>query len=184
MSTAPTVSMVKDAYKTETRDVPADKVIAAIRNGKWRSFIEEIRLEQDKETQDKMKVALPGVLFSGKFSERKNEAIIRHSGLLCADLDNLNGELQNAREKLVGSLHTWGLFTSTRGEGLKAVFRVPADVSKHKASWRATEKLVKDLTGIQIDEACKDPARLCFVSDDPDAYYNPNAQELTPVLEP
>jgi hypothetical protein len=184
MSTAPTVSMVKDAYKTETRDVPADKVIAAIRNGKWRPLIEEIRREQDKDTQDKMKVALPGVLFSGKFSERKNNALVQHSGLLCADLDNLNGELQNAREKLVVSPYTWGLFSSTRGWGLKVVFRVPADASQHRASWRAAEKLVKNLTGIQIDEACKDTARLCFVSDDPNAYYNAEAREIEPLPEP
>ena len=184
MSAAPTVSMVKDAFTKETQDVRADLFIAAVRNGRWRGCVEEIRREPNKETTNRLKTCLPGVLLSGKFSERKNEALIQHSGLLCADLDKLNGELQNARKKLLGSPFLWALFTSPSGEGLKAVFRVPADGTQHRGSYRAVEQHVKQLTGIQIDEACKDPARLCFVSSDPDAYHNPDAQELMHLREP
>src|SRR5439155_5005052 len=60
---------------------------------------------------------------------------------------------------------------------------VPADSSKHLASFRAVEAHVMELTGVQIDQACKDVARLCFVSYDPDAYLNVNAREITPLLE-
>ena len=45
------------------------------------------------------------------------------------------------------------------------------------------ERHVSELTGVQIDKACKDVARLCFVSHDPDAYHNPNAVELLPLPE-
>jgi hypothetical protein len=176
--------MVKDAFKTETRDVGAENIIAAIRDGRWREYLDEIRRETDKEYANKLKAYLPGVLFSGKFSERKNDALVQHTGLLCADLDKLNGELQNAREKLLVSRYLWALFTSPSGQGLKAVFRVPADGTKHRGSFRAVEQHVKELTGIKIDEACKDPARLCFVSYDPDAYHNPEAKELAPLREP
>ena len=53
------------------------------------------------------------------------------------------------------------------------------------ASFRAVEKHVRDLTGIQIDQSCKDPARLCFVSYDPDCYFKSDAQEIErqPELE-
>src|ERR1043166_4694664 len=184
MNAAPIVSMVKDAYATETQDVRADNFIAAVRNGRWRDYVEEIRREPDKERANKLKTRRPGVLFSGKFAERKNDALIQHSGLLCADLDKLNGELQSARGKLVSSPYLWGLFISPSGEGIKAVFRVPAEVATHKQSHRAAERHVRELTGIQIDETCKDPARLCFVSSDPNAYHNPEAQELKPLSEP
>ena len=180
----PTVSMVKDAYTTETKEVPPDQVIEAIRKGRWREYIEQIRQETDKEKASKYKAALPGVLFSGRFSERKNSALIQHSGLLCADLDKLNGELLGAREKLFTSPYLWALFVSPSGEGIKAVFRVPADGAKHKASFRAVDRHVKELTGVQVDEACKDVARLCFVSFDPDVYHNPNATQIEPLTEP
>ena len=50
----------------------------------------------------------------------------------------------------------FALFLSPTGNGLKAVFRVPADASKHAGSFRAVEKHVRELTGIQIDESGKD----------------------------
>ena len=184
MSVAPNVSMVKDAFKTETHDVGIDKVIAGIRDGRWRECIAEIRRETDKETASKLKTCLPGITPSGIFSARKNGALVQHSGLLCADLDNLNGELLSAREKLLGSPYLYSLFTSPSGGGLKAFFRVPADGAKHRRSFRAVEKHVKELTGVQVNESCKDPARLCFVSYDPRTYYNPDAIELQPLPEP
>ena len=111
-------------------------------------------------------------------------SLVAHSGLLCADLDSLNGELDSVREKLASSPYLWALFKSPSGNGLKAVFRVPADAATHAGSFRAVEQHVFELSGVQIDQACKDVARLCFFSYDPDAYHNPVAQELTPLPEP
>jgi hypothetical protein len=147
--------MVKDAFTTEVKDRSAEKVIAAIRNGRWRERIEHVRQAPDKKKASEIKTSLPAVLWSGTFSSRKNDALIQHSGLLCADLDNLNGELQNAREKLLGSPYLWALFTSPSGGGLKAVFRVPADGDRHRGSFRAIEQHVRESTGIQVDQSCK-----------------------------
>jgi len=124
------------------------------------------------------------VLWSGTFSQRANDKQVQHSGLLCADLDSLNGDLREVNQKLRQSPHTYAVFISPSGEGLKAVFRVPADATKHAGSYRAVEQHVRELTGRQIDQACKDPARLCFLSYDPDAYHNGDAQEITPLPEP
>ena len=129
------------------------------------------------------KKKLPGILWSGLFSRRASEGLTEHSGLLCADLDDLGENLQDVRAKLQKSPYLWALFVSPTGEGLKAIFRVPADGSKHLASFRAVERHVLDVTGIQIDQACKDVARMCFVSYDRDAYSNPNARELAPLPE-
>jgi hypothetical protein len=67
---------------------------------------------------------------------------------------------------------------------LKAVVRVPPDPAKHLPSFCAVEKLLCDATGIQIDQSGKDIARLCFVSYDPDLYYNEYATELELLPEP
>src|SRR5204862_6306662 len=88
------------------------------------------------------------------------------------------------REKLKASPHLWALFRSPSGEGLKAVFRVAADVAKHAGSFRAVEKHVLELAGVQIDQSCKDTARLCFLSYDPELFYNPNTAEIDPLPEP
>jgi hypothetical protein len=120
-------------------------------------------------------------MWSGSFRSRKKNALDQHSGLLCADLDELGDQLAEVRSKLITSSHLWALFTSPTGDGLKCVFRVPADEQKHKASFHAVEKHVRDLTGIHIDQACSDVARLCFLSHDPHAYLNEGAIELEPL---
>jgi hypothetical protein len=129
------------------------------------------------------KKKLPGILWSGQFSRRANDALIEHSGLICADLDELGLRLSEVRKKLLTSSYLLALFRSPTGDGLKAIFRVPNDAAKHLASFRSVQRHVMELTGVQIDEACKDVARLCFVSSDLGWYYKPNALELVPPVE-
>jgi hypothetical protein len=199
---APTfISMVASASETATRHVQADKIIQAIKQGKWRTPVEQIRRlyaktifrTGDREAPKKaaklavapLKKKLPAILLSGRFKQRSNGALIQHSGLICADQDDLGSEaLKAVRPKLLTSPYLWALFRSPTGKGLKAIFRVPADPLKHLASFRAVEEHVRDLTGIQIDQSCKDLARLCFVSYDPDCYFNPDAREIDPLPEP
>jgi VirE N-terminal domain len=191
------VSLVGRASDTATRDISIEQVLEVIRTGgkRIRRQVELIRrifkrefskhgdYKQAKKAIDAHKRQFPAVTWSGVFSERASDKLVQYSGLLCADLDSLDGELFGNREKLLTSPHLWALFRSSTGDGLKAVFRVPADVSKHAGSFRAVEKHVRELTGIQIDQACKDVARLCFISYDPDLYVNPNAVEIEPLPE-
>jgi hypothetical protein len=191
-----TISMVQDAWSTETRDVDGAKIIGAIRTGKWEKPIREIRhlyrvtllkIGRDQKAAklavDPLKKNLPGLLWSGRFARRANDALIEHSGLLCVDLDSLGAKLRDVRQKLLTSPYLFALFLSPTGDGLKAIFRVLADASKHLGSFLAVERHVLDLTGVQVDQACKDVARLCFVSYDPEAYFDPNAREIQPLAE-
>ena len=188
--------MVADAASTATRDADADEIIQCVRSGKWRGPVEKIRakfarvladtgdLKQAKSAVDSAKKKLPGILWSGRFSSRKkpaDEKLLAHSGLLCADLDNLGDKLADVRDRLTRSPHLWAMFTSPTGNGVKAVFRVPADKENHAASFLAVEKYVLELTGEKIDGSCKDVARLCFVSFDPDALLNPAAVGIAAV---
>jgi putative DNA primase/helicase len=127
---------------------------------------------------DPLKKRLPGVAWSGTFAHRANDALLQHSGLICADLDSLGAKQPEVRAKLVDSPHVLTVFVSPTADGIKAVFKVPADVPKHASSFRAVQQHVRELCGVEIDEACKDLARLCFLSYDPDIYVNDNAVEI------
>ena len=88
-------------------------------------------------------------------------------------------------KKLEASPYMFALFLSPSGNGLKPVFRVRADASAHEASWRAIEKHVRELTGVQIDDSGKDVSGVCaFMSYDPDIYVNENAIEIEPLPAP
>jgi VirE N-terminal domain. len=155
---APSISMVEHAGATHTRHVSADSIISAIRLGRWRRPIEQIRsvyhdtlkktddCKAAKGAVDANKKRLAAVLFSGQFSRRANDALVKHSGLIAADLDLLGEMLPDIRRKLLTSPHLWALFRSPSGDGLKAIFRTPADASRHDASFRAIECHVTELT--------------------------------------
>ena len=192
------VSWVPSATETAPQDVAVVTVLEAIRTGgkRLRGQVEELRntlarelsthgdVKRAKQAAADLKKQLPGVLWSGTFNKRANDGLLQHSGLLCADLDGLNSSLPDIRQKLEGSPYLWALFLSPSGDGLKAVFRVPADAARHSRSFRAIERHVMEFTGVQIDQACKDPARLCFLSVDPGLYHNANAIAIEPLPEP
>ena len=184
------ISTVECAEDTATRDIGVDAVLTAIRTGEktLRGQIEQIRnrfeaelaiaqanveagqnvnpLQVAKLAVSELKKQLPAVMWCGQFSNREQPAadkLQKHSGLVCGDLDELGEKLPSVREQLQTSPHLFALFLSPSGNGLKAVFRVPADASKHAGSYRAVEKHVRELTGVQIDESGKDIGRLCFL---------------------
>jgi hypothetical protein len=190
------ISLFSNCLSTLGRTVDALAVFNNIKNGPTREPVAQIRrlylseLKRDrtgdrrkaKKAVEPLKKNLQGLTWSGTFSRRANEALIQYSGLICVDLDLLGERLAEVREKLKASLYLFALFLSPTADGLKAIFRVRPDPSKHFGSFLALQQHVLELTGVQIDESGKDLARLCFVSFDPEAYLNPNAQEIPPRL--
>jgi len=179
------VSVVLEAIRTGGKKQKLKGSITQIRN----RFEAELAITGDyKEAKlavDPLKKQqLPAVTWSGTFTQRANDMLIQHSGLLCADFDGLNSALVDIRDKLTTSPHLFGLFISPSGDGLKAVFRVLADASKHAGSFRAVQSHVRELCGVEIDQSGKDVARLCFMSYDPEIYVNENAIEIEPLSEP
>src|SRR4029077_6460240 len=154
------VSCVNNVRDTETQHYDAKEIIEQIRtDDRLRETVTGIRenfwnvmpstgneRKGAKRAIDSEKKRLPATTWSGTFSRRKQDALLQHSGLLCADLDGLGREnLTEVRAKLRNSVHLWADFVSPTGDGLKPVFRVNADPPKHKASFRAVEKHVHEL---------------------------------------
>lgn len=185
------------ATSNQTPICEAQEILEQIRTGRGlREKVEPIRStfrgvlasndndrKAAKNAIHKQKMNLPGVLWSGTFKVRSDDAIIEHSGLLCADLDGLGEQISAARSKLINSPYLWAMFTSPTGDGLKCVFRVPADKDTHLASFYAVKKHVSELTNVEVDESCKNVGRLCFLSHDPDVYLRSAARELPPSLD-
>ena len=177
-----TVSMVANGVSTELANVELGKILEAIRSEKYRGKIADIRnayTEGGKKQAGQLKKHLPSVLFSGRFSERKDKGIEEHSGILVADLDELTTErIKELRDRLTKDSHVLFCFLSPTGSGLKVGFRVPADDQRHADSFAAVAAHVKEAYGEEIDPACKNLSRLCFVSHDPDLYVNWEAEEM------
>ncbi len=135
--------------------------------------------ETAKEAVRDIKKKLPGVLFSGEFSQRGNEHIISHSGLLCLDIDHLE-DGASLKLALANDDYVQACFDSPTGSGLKVLVRIEPDVTSHERSFLAAQKYFRDRYSAKVDN-CKDLARLCFVSYDENIFIR--SEEAT-LLEP
>ena len=201
------VSTFANVNDLRPKDCDVSVILEIIRGkqGKLKERVERIRNTIESElTQHgdykraktaiaKLKNALPAVTWSARLKTRdKNvpleEKIVAATGCLCGDMDGLHGDLPNVRAKISASPYLMVLFESPSRDGLKPVFHVPADASLHLGSYLAVQQHIADLCGEEIarklDEKSKDITRLCFLSYDPDLYFNPKAIEIKPLPVP
>ena len=177
----PTISHYANATAIHGTQTTLTDFMAGIRTGTSATRIAAVRAAGDTEAVKALKKALPCVTFAGTFTQRKNAALVAHSGLICADLDTLGERAVSVRAQLANDPRTVALFTSPSGDGLKAVFRCdPA--RPHLHAFHAARAHVQTLTGEAIDDACKDVARLCFVSHDADAFLAADVSAI-PLLD-
>lgn len=176
-----TMGMVRHAEDAEPTEVSFRAVIAGIREGRWRGQVEKVRAaweSGDKKATALLKKQLPAGLFSGTFPYRSADKLKDHTGTICVDLDQLEN-VEGTRDLIVADPHTLACFVSPTGTGLKVIFKVePAPARPHHESYLAAEAYVRGRFGLEIDTACKDVSRLCFVSYDPDAFLADDAEVL------
>src|SRR6516162_339747 len=113
----PFISYVHNGRSTQTRDERAVEAIESIRAGQYRTKIEPIRnnyaralaagmsSQEAKQQVSSLKINLPAFMPSGSFKHRSNEGLTAHSGLICADLDNLGERLAELQTRLEQDPH-------------------------------------------------------------------------------
>jgi len=135
---------------------------------KYRSQVDEVRRWRDKDMRRVLKSQLPCITPSGTFSTRSNAGLIKHSGLICIDIDNKENPTIKDWELVKKKLSTFtGLYycgLSVGGNGLFCLIRIehPEHHLQHFTALRVDFKKL----GIVVDEACKDITRLRCISHD------------------
>ncbi len=150
---------------------PVDIILNRIREGKSKEIVKEIRKEKDKEKRNKLKQQLPAICFSGKFIKRNDDAIQEHSGIICLDFDGfkLKRELMAKKDELAKNKHTYAVFISPSGNGLKLLVKIPPDIDNHKNYFLALQKFYDSP---HFDRSCKNVSRVCYESYDPLLFVN------------
>lgn len=148
-----------------------EKVYEAIKCGKLRAKIEQIRLIPDKKQRDKLKNSLPSICFSGKFPQRNNELCLEHSGYVCLDFDHLEN-YDEYWNKLKSDEYTCMMFRSPSGDGIKLIVKIPPSIPEHPYY---CEALFKYYNSPNLDKF-KDIARVCFASYDTEIYFNKDSK--------
>ena len=160
---------IKDTSVPFYRDIAV--ILNRIKEGKCKDLVESIRKEKDKEKRNLIKQQLPAVCFSGEFSERKDKSILKHSGLICLDFDGFKTkkDLLTVRNRLTSDEHSYAVFTSPSGNGLKALVKIPQDPENHVKYFMS----LQDYYNLdEFDTTSKNISRVCYESYDPDIYIN------------
>ncbi|HOG19817.1 MAG TPA: BT4734/BF3469 family protein [Salinivirgaceae bacterium] len=138
--------------------------------------------------------------FSGVFTTRNDKALIKHSGLLCLDFDNLKN-VRLLRNQLLKDEYfdTQLIFISPSGNGLKWIISIdiattlnntlvkpaqtvvePVEMSTqqkiktaHSEYFSAVANYILQTYGVAVDKSGRDLSRACFLPHDPQAFINP-----------
>jgi len=146
-------------------------VLRRIRDGSSKDLIEKVRVELDKEKRNKLKMGLPAILFSGEFSERNRSKMLKHSGLIVLDFDDVE-DVVALKAELSNDPYIFACWYGPSGKensSLKCLVRIPND--DHLGSFLALQKKYPNL-----DKSGKDTSRICYESYDPDIYTNKDSK--------
>jgi VirE N-terminal domain len=191
------VSIVPNAWETKTIDISLGPALENIRNGRWAKPVARIRekyaevLEQAekagnpdphalaKDAIAALKKHLPAVTFSGRFKIREGNGLDTHSGHICADIDKTSPEdCLSLIKQFKDDPYIQAAFRSPSGWGLKVIFSILPDASKHGQSYLAVESHIKRAYNRAIDGQSKEVVRLCFMLSDPDMFIREESAQV------
>ena len=139
-------------------------------------------ITDDNEVRDFKGLHFDYVTPSGIFSYCSDTSLIRHSGILCMDLDYLGDRVEELFKLLIHDpmFDTLLLFRSPRGFGLKWFIHIDLTRCDHRTWFQAVRNYLMHtyhLSDKQVDKMCGNPSRACYLCYDPDAYLKPDLYE-------
>jgi predicted P-loop ATPase len=151
------------------KDMPVDGFLQYIQDGKWQDQVLAIRTGRSTKDQ------LPYVTLSGKFNERKISGLIKHSGYLCMDIDDVD-DPEMLKSLLCVDKYVYAAFVSVSGKGLAVLFKINPE--KHAEAFEGLAQYLFETYEVIIDPSCKDVSRPRYVSYDPHIYLNQHADKF------
>jgi predicted P-loop ATPase len=166
------ISHYKNIYDKQDANIDIQGFLENIRTGKWQDIVLEVRSCSDKVERDKKKKSAPLVTVSGLFSDRKDEALIAHSGFIAIDIDNIDNP-EETKKLIAADPYIYAAFTSISGHGLCLIMRI--DGSRHLDAFNAIASYLYNTYQLIVDQSGKNVSRARFISYDPWMIVNTKA---------
>jgi hypothetical protein len=183
------VSFGNDVHKPrELETWTTDEVLHEIRTGRWRDQVERVRCcpYRSKEQRTE-KLKLPFFTPSAEFAYRKSEGLIRHSGQIGIDVDDLTAkQCLKVISRAVLDRYCLAAFHSASGRGVRLLICVPTSLDRltHPIAFRQVTAHVKSYYRVNPDPGGSDVSRVCFVTYDKGLWVNRSAEPFPVLLLP
>jgi hypothetical protein len=136
-------------------------------HNKHLDVIHKLRNLPTEDEEKELKKQLPLICWSGTFLKRTDKDCIKHSGLICLDFDDESFDSIMQKKEYI-----YAAFISPTATGVKVLVRIPENIKDHGDYYLS----LSDYFGLPtIDEKCKNISRGCYLSHDPNMYYNPDS---------
>jgi hypothetical protein len=172
--------------KTLNKTIDIKEYVSEIKSEKWRETSLLIRSKEKSARNEIKKKQLGYITPSGTFSTRSKDGLISLSGLICWDLDGLE-KVEEIKEKLSQDPHVLLVHLSPSGNGLKLFSRFDGLTEEnYEQNWGMGKEYFITKCKVppeKFDENTKDLPRACFVSWDPDLFYNENSKKFEATNE-
>lgn len=163
-------------------EIPFNQIINGIKEGTYKESVEEIRQATDMERRGALKRKLPHFTPSGTFNgSRSKDTLNQYSGLVILDFDKLGPDAPQIRNLAAEIDYTYAAFISPSGEGVKVIAQVDNGPDEHEKVFSQLANLYVHHLNVEVDKTGKDIPRACFVSYDPDLFFNESAKPFTLV---
>ena len=169
------VSCFKSYKSNEPKPV---NLLTWLTSDKYAGQIKALRSIEDKGKRDKIKSRLPAITISGSFHpSRKEENLVKHSGLICIDIDPKGNEhimnFPTLKEELFKIQNVAYVGLSASGKGFFLIIPI-AYPKRHKQHFQAIKNDLLSY-GLAIDSAPKNVASLRGYSYDGNALFRHDA---------
>jgi len=170
------VSIFKHAKDSNSeRNLSVESFFDGIKNGQWQDEILDYR------TGKREKTTLHAVTASGVFKERNASKLIKHSGLICIDVDAKDQIAEIDIEALKLDQYVYAVHTSAGGYGYAVYIKI--DSERHLDAFLGLEEYFFINYSIVVDKSCKDVSRLRFISYDPNLFLNEKSKPFKKYLK-
>lgn len=175
------VNFVRNFNEIED-ELEISEVFKKIKDGEFELEIQMYRhaLISNAPNASDLKKKLLAFTPSGVFDRaRKNDCLFQYSGILHLDLDKLDAsQMISLTSKLRQDDTVFAFFVSPSENGLKVFYRTNDTADNHTKNIMLLMQQFESKYSIKPDEQVKDISRLCFVSDDPQLYYNESSKPI------
>lgn len=167
-------------YKKPVRNVTPNGVLnlvdayLLIKGSTYKEVTKELRgLMDTKKRKEFKKENFDYCTYSGTFSSRKDECLLKHSELLTLDFDHV-ADVTALKKRLIedGYLETELIYVSPSGDGIKCIIKIDLSIGTHLEHFEAVSNYITAMYSIKIDEG-KDVSRACFLCHDAEVFINP-----------
>ena len=173
------LSLFPCLLKYESEETTLEEIIILIRRRRWVHEITAYRTALSEGRTDeavRLKRLLPGFTPSGVFrGGHRDDQVVCYSQLVGLDFDHVK-DLAALILLFRMMPTTAALFVSPGGRGVKVFVYVDSPVEHHRRAFEVVALHYEEVAGMASDRKCRNVGRCCFVSDDPEAYYNPEAE--------